>query len=438
MKRTKKSRIETAQPRVVAEGKTKVLFEDCDPLRVRIHSKDDITAGDGKRHDVLPGKGAISNQTTCNVFSLLELAGLPVAFEVKSSPTDFLAERCQMLPLEVIIRRRAVGSKLERHPYIPKLYVFGRLDYQLHLKTSGKQWKGQKLVADDPLIGFDESGPSGIACLFDPHKPIHGQTPFLKILVSDFLYGRGPDVLDKIEELARRAFLALERAYCLQNFELVDFKIEFGFTARGQLVIADVIDAESVRLMRGGVHFDKQPYRDEGPNPRVMERFAEVLQATESFSIPRQTIIVWAGSPKDDTKPLIEAVTELSRGTVQVITHVRSMHKESELGLLELRRLIQSNPLSVILCDIGMSDGAGPSLSAHIGVPVITVRKGYREFPDDVWSSLRTPSQVPVSTMLAPANAALHALQILSMNNPRLYSILQYELEKRITNMVPA
>ena len=55
-------------------------------------------------------------------------------------------------------------------------------------------------------------------------------------------------------------------------------------------------------------------------------------------------------------------------------------------------------------------------------VPVITVPASVKEFPDDLWSSLRAPSAVPVMTVLEPANAVLAALQILSGRNPRLYA----------------
>ena len=71
---------------------------------------------------------------------------------------------------------------------------------------------------------------------------------------------------------------------------------------------------------------------------------------------------------------------------------------------------------------IGRSNGAGPMLSAMSTVPVITVPASVKEFPEDVWSSLRAPSNVPVMTVLEPSNAVLAALQILSARNPRLYA----------------
>jgi phosphoribosylaminoimidazole carboxylase/phosphoribosylaminoimidazole-succinocarboxamide synthase len=69
-------------------------------------------------------------------------------------------------------------------------------------------------------------------------------------------------------------------------------------------------------------------------------------------------------------------------------------------------------------------------------VPVITVPASAREFPDDVWSSLRAPSAVPVMTVLDPSNAVLAALQILSSRNPRLYARLRSQIESRTVNTV--
>jgi phosphoribosylcarboxyaminoimidazole (NCAIR) mutase len=66
---------------------------------------------------------------------------------------------------------------------------------------------------------------------------------------------------------------------------------------------------------------------------------------------------------------------------------------------------------------------------------VITVPAGYKEFHEDIWSSLRTPSNVPLMTMLDPANAVLAALRILAMRNPAIYSALRFQQEERMTNI---
>ena len=91
-----------------------------------------------------------------------------------------------------------------------------------------------------------------------------------------------------------------------------------------------------------------------------------------------------------------------------------SVHKEPVAGAAIFHRMIQEVPDTVVIAYIGRSNGAGPVLSAMSTIPVITVPASVKEFPDDVWSSLRAPSAVPVMTVLEPSNAVLAALQILS------------------------
>ena len=88
----------------------------------------------------------------------------------------------------------------------------------------------------------------------------------------------------------------------------------------------------------------------------------------------------------------------------------------------------------MVIAYIGRSNGAGPVLSAMSQVPVITVPASAKDFPEDVWSSLRAPSAVPVMTVLEPGNAVLAALQILSARNPRVDARVRGEIENRMVN----
>jgi phosphoribosylaminoimidazole carboxylase/phosphoribosylaminoimidazole-succinocarboxamide synthase len=115
----------------------------------------------------------------------------------------------------------------------------------------------------------------------------------------------------------------------------------------------------------------------------------------------------------------------------------RSAHKEPVAAASTLHRMVQEVPDSVVIAYIGRSNGAGPILSALTTIPVITVPASVKEFPEDVWSSLRAPSNVPVMTVLEPSNAVLAALQILSARNPRIYAQLRGEIESRTLNIAP-
>src|SRR6185503_12080332 len=128
---------------LVTEGKTKKIFRINGSDLVLVVSKDDITAGDGAKHDIIPDKGRLANQTTCNVFRLLRASGLPVGFEEQVDATSFLAPGCTMLPYEVVVRREAHGSYLKRNPHFAKGQLFPKLIVEFFLKTKDKDWKGK-------------------------------------------------------------------------------------------------------------------------------------------------------------------------------------------------------------------------------------------------------------------------------------------------------
>ncbi len=120
---------------LVTEGKTKRIHRIAgNPDLVTVMSKDDITAGDGAKHDVIPGKGRLATATTCNVFRLLKACGLPVAFEEQDSALSFVAPGCTMLPYEVVTRREAHGSYLKRNPHFAKGQLFPRLIVEFFLR----------------------------------------------------------------------------------------------------------------------------------------------------------------------------------------------------------------------------------------------------------------------------------------------------------------
>lgn len=418
---------------LVAEGKTKKihLVKGSSDL-VTVVAKDDITAGDGAKHDIIPDKGRLATATTCNVFRLLKACGLPVAFTEQDSAISFAAPKCLMLPYEVVVRREAHGSYLKRNPHLAKGQLFPQALVEFYLKTKDKNWKGKALVADDPFMQFAEDAKQ--IRLFNPAKPLQGQEPFLVLSASE-VFGRDEEgqIFPEMRRIARQAFLVLEKAWQLEGGTLVDLKVEFGFDSKGNLLLADVIDNDSWRVIEGGSYIDKQVYRDGGALDDVAAKYRHVADVTSRFRVPRQRIILWRGSEKDKTDAFSEALGEL-KNMMTVVTC--SVHKEPVAAAGIFHRMVQEIPDSVVIAYIGRSNGAGPTLSAMSTVPVITVPASIKEFPDDLWSSLRAPSAVPVMTVLDPANAVLAALQILSGRNPRLYAHVRGEIENRTVNTI--
>jgi phosphoribosylaminoimidazole carboxylase / phosphoribosylaminoimidazole-succinocarboxamide synthase len=424
---------EMALGELVAEGKTKKIYlVDGGSGLVTVVAKDDITAGDGAKHDIIPDKGRLATVTTSNVFRLLKACGIPVAFERQDSPISFSAPNCEMLPYEVVVRREAHGSFLKRNPHLAKGQLFPHLIVEFYLKTKDKNWKGKPLVADDPFMDYADGAPE--IKLFNPAKPLPGQEPFLVLPVSE-VFGRADEFksFPEMRRIARQAFLALEKAWQLEEGRLVDLKVEFGYDTKGNLLLADVIDNDSWRVIESGAYIDKQVYRDGGALDDVAAKYAHVADVTSRFHVPQQRIILWRGSEKDKTDAFSEALGDL-KDLMTVVTC--SIHKEPVKGAATLYKMLQEVPNTVVIAFIGRSNGAGPVLSALSAAPVITVPASAKEFPEDVWSSLRAPSAVPVMTVLEPANAVLAALQILSARNPRLYARLRGEIENRTVNTI--
>ena len=417
----------------VTEGKTKKihLLKGSSDL-VTVIAKDDITAGDGAKHDIIPDKGRLATATTCNVFRLLKACGLPVAFVEQDSATSFIAPQCSMLPYEVVVRREAHGSYLKRNPQLAKGQLFPHALVEFYLKTKDKNWNGKPLVADDPFMQFAKDGKE--IQLFNPAKPLQGQEPFLVLSPSE-VFSRADEAkfFPEMQRIVLQTFLVLEKAWQLEGGTLVDLKVEFGFDAKGNLLLADVIDNDSWRVLEGGSYIDKQVYREGGALDDVAAKYRHVAEVTGRFHVPRQRIILWRGSEKDKTDAFSEALGDL-KDMMTVVTC--SIHKEPVNGATIFHRMIQEIPDTVVIANIGRSNGAGPVLSAMSTIPVITVPASAKDFPNDVWSSLRAPSAVPVMTVLEPANAVLAALQILSARNPLIYAKVRSEIENRTVNTV--
>ncbi|MDO8548450.1 MAG: phosphoribosylaminoimidazolesuccinocarboxamide synthase, partial [bacterium] len=422
-----------------------------------VESKDDITAGDGAKHDIIPNKAVLATTTTCNVFRLLKSAGIPVAFNKQEDECSFSAPLATMVKLEVVARREAHGSYLKRFPHIPKGTIFPKLVFELFLKTSKRKWgEFNALPCDDPhaVFVFNDEDPGPGFLLYDVKKEFTGQKAFHFVPESQVL-SDSFHKLKTIEEITRKTFLVLERQWQMLGRRLVDFKIEFGFSTKGELLVADVIDNDSWRLLdEGGHYIDKQAYRDGGTLDDVAEKYRRVAEFTNRFGLPKQRLITWCGSKEDDISPLKKRVDELlgtrsemsSDPLTQLdndeITIVEgpiitcSMHKETSNGLRILRELEQECPDSVIIAFIGMSNGAGPTLQGNTMMQVINCSPSVKDFPDDIWSSLRMPSNVPCLTALSPGNAVHAALQILAYRNPALYALLRARMEERFENSI--
>ena len=268
--------------RVVAEGKTKVV-EDVGNGEVLVHSKDDITAGDGAKHDVLDGKAAASTRTTGNVFRLLERHGIPTHFVDDVDATTFRARDVAMIPLELVARRYAAGSYRDRFPGLADGALLDELVFEIFEKDDANH---------DPLLGFDFD--AGVLRRYVPNgKAAEAMGPGAKAgdLVSESpLAGSSyasvsPDLIARLRGLTVSTFEVIEAAWKQQGGVYVDFKIECGFDREtGELLVADVIDSDSGRLRFAGADMSKQSYRDGTATlPEIKKKFDEIAALSDRF-----------------------------------------------------------------------------------------------------------------------------------------------------------
>lgn len=421
-------------PSKVIEGKTKFLMKvQGEPDMADVHSKWDITAGDGAKHDVFEGKAEYATTTTCNVFELLKQCGIPLAYERKTGPTSFRTKLCKMLPYEVVARRVALGSYLKRNPHVRKGERFDSLVIEFYLKTSGKNFRGIEMQKDDPLIVY--YGPDGVTV----RRPDEPQNDKPGVYVEGkTLYGEDNDVTHpfrEMEALARRVFLVLEHAWAKKVSTLCDLKIEFGYTtateyAKEELVVADVVDNDSWRLLDHlGQHLDKQRYRDGGDLSEIAKLYREVAQMTEDFPyivrIPH--IILWRGSEKDDVTAFERELERLGKPAKMTLITC-SVHKATKKALRTLAENLDRNGLgqdTVIIAYVGLSNGAGPTLQGNTHVPVFSVPVDEQDF----MSSFRMPSDIPMGIIRKPAEAIQMALQVFSANSAHCYMARKYVQE---------
>tara|TARA_B100000287_G_C20607156_1_gene770517 strand:+ start:425 stop:1261 length:837 start_codon:yes stop_codon:yes gene_type:complete len=275
------------------EGKTKRIEDLNDPNLVRIVTKDSLTANDAAIKADLP---VAKDKTTqnCSVMHYLKSNGVPVAYETRNNDTSFISKKCEMIPIECVMRRRPYGSYLKREPSKSSAEIFDPLLTEFFHKDAvvGKEQMSEdkarelylrdgewtETVYTDPLIEPKDD----VWLLYPPKTPRHDMQPLMDIK---------PEVDNETLEYIRTklmipCFELLEKAWKKFNVQLIDMKIEIGKTTDGELVIADVIDNDSWRIWPNGdpkQQLDKQSFRDGEELTEIQEKYAVVSEYTRQF-----------------------------------------------------------------------------------------------------------------------------------------------------------
>ena len=342
-----------------------------------------------------------------------------------------------MIPLEAIARRLAIGSFTDRMPWEKETPPrrFHRLLTEYFLKTShgGLVIKGKKYVegltpeTDDPFIinPWEKTWK-----LFHPKEISYLPSSDLnRHIERDLVIDE--DNLRLMDTYLRKVFLFLEGLFQVFGFRMADFKIEFGFTEDGELVIADVIDQDSWRLLtRDYSSYSKQAYRDNEALDEVVKKYLIIARMSEFFRIPKQLLVTWKGSESDTFEMPPEYFKGLPAG-VDHIEEVISGHKAPVGSAQRLEQLMRDYPDGIAInCKVGRSNGLGHILKARCISPVTNVPADLAKSPHYVWSHLGAPSNVPVYTQLYDGNAVLAAMDHFAVKNPAVYMQRQFAIEE--------
>lgn len=209
------------------EGKAKRIFSTNNNHELRVEYKDEVTAGNGAKKDTMVGKGRLNNQITSIIFKYLQENGVESHFIKQLSDTEQLVESVRIIPLEVVVRNIASGSITKR---------LGKENGQI-FKEPLVEFFYKNDDLNDPLITDDHIKLLNIANDED-----------IKILKTKAL---------AINEVLTQLMKEI-------NLKLVDFKIEFGKTETGKILLADEISPDTCRIWDKdtNVNFDKDVYRN--------------------------------------------------------------------------------------------------------------------------------------------------------------------------------
>ncbi|WP_375622413.1 MULTISPECIES: phosphoribosylaminoimidazolesuccinocarboxamide synthase [unclassified Bartonella] len=213
----------------IYEGKAKILYEGPEPGTYIQFFKDDATAFNAKKHEIIDGKGVLNNRISEHIFSHLGRLGIPTHFIKRINMREQLIKAVEIIPLEVVVRNVAAGSLakrlgLEEGTPLPQSII------EFYYKNDSLD---DPMVTEEHITAFGWAVPQEIEDIMQ-----------LSIRINDFLSGLFAGV----------------------NIQLIDFKMEFGRLWEDEtmrIVLADEISPDSARLWDMQTHekMDKDRFR---------------------------------------------------------------------------------------------------------------------------------------------------------------------------------
>lgn len=233
-----------ARRRMVYEGKAKILYEGPEPGTYIQYFKDDATAFNAEKHDVIEGKGVLNNRISEHIMGALNSIGVPTHFIRRLNMREQLIRQVEIIPIEVVVRNVAAGSLSKRlgisegEPLPRPIVEFYYKDDEL----------GDPMITEEHIIAFNWAGQQDLDDIIA-----------LALRVNDFLSGLMLGV----------------------GIRLIDFKIECGRIWDGdfqRIIVADEISPDSCRLWdaKTGQKLDKDVFRRDLGN--LADAYTEVAK----------------------------------------------------------------------------------------------------------------------------------------------------------------
>lgn len=210
----------------IYEGKAKKVFATDDPNLCIVDYKDDATAFNGQKKGTIVGKGVVNNRMSNFMFQLLEKHGVKTHFVEELSDRETLVKKVSIVPLEVIIRNLSAGSFAKRYG-VEEGIEFAQPTIEFSYKNDD---------LGDPLINDYHALALGLAT---------------------------QEEIDTIKAMAFKVNEVMKEYFKKLDVILVDFKLEFGKTADGEIVLADEISPDTCRFWDVHTHekLDKDRFR---------------------------------------------------------------------------------------------------------------------------------------------------------------------------------
>ena len=225
---------------LINSGKVKSVYNTADDDKVIIEFRDDMTAGDGARKEVMTDKGTYNAIISSKIFKTLEENGVETQFIDLPQPNVMLAKKLDMIPIEVIVRNIATGSLVRKYPIAD----------------------GTRL--EPPIVQMD-------------FKDDEYHDPMLNDSLIKALGIATQDEINVLTEKALKINEILSEFFLDAGIILVDFKVEFGKDMDGNILLGDEISPDSCRLWDSETldMLDKELFR-KGKDSEVMDAYVEV------------------------------------------------------------------------------------------------------------------------------------------------------------------